>query len=73
MWGFPTMEHLASSPWVDGIDYSQDVDGVWDQTASAMIITLREWAGKGTKVVFEVKTRRRALGSSYKTWAIHHS
>lgn len=51
-------EDLASRPWVNGIDYSQGVNclrGTWDDTASAMIITLEEWAGKGMKVVFDVK------------------
>lgn len=59
IWDSPwTKEDLASRPWVDGIDYSQGVNclrGVWDGTASAMIITLEEWAAKGMKVAFDVK------------------
>jgi hypothetical protein len=51
IWDSPwTKERLASSPWVDGIDYPLGVDclrGVWDDEYSAMIITLREWAGQG--------------------------
>ena len=49
---------LAGRPFVDGLDLSLGVDclrGVWDQDRNAMVITLREWAGAGATVSFDVK------------------
>ncbi|KAL2835927.1 hypothetical protein BJY01DRAFT_238490 [Aspergillus pseudoustus] len=54
-----TRETIASSPYVDGLGLSQGVDclrGVWDADRKALIITVREWAGKQkTRVDFLVK------------------
>lgn len=59
MWERPwTKEYLATQPWIDGLDFSQGVDclrGVWDKWAAAMIVTVREWAGKGTRLGFVVR------------------
>ncbi|KAF2149458.1 hypothetical protein K461DRAFT_260931 [Myriangium duriaei CBS 260.36] len=49
MWEKPwTRDMLASRPWIDGDDLSDDVDflrGTWDAQKSAMIITARRWRG----------------------------
>lgn len=53
---------------MDGIDYSQGLNclrGAWDDTASAMILTLEEWAGKGVKVVFDVKNLSKDCWIAY--------
>ncbi|KAJ7238510.1 hypothetical protein B0H12DRAFT_1137398 [Mycena haematopus] len=47
MWEAPwSREHLAHSPYVDGVALDSGVDflrGVWDADAGAMIITIRTW------------------------------
>jgi hypothetical protein len=51
-------ETLADCPYVDGLDLSQGVDclrGVWDQDHNALIPTVCEFAGKGSKIAFDIK------------------
>lgn len=59
MWEQPwTKEYLATQPWVDGLDFNQGVDclrGLWDGRANAMIITVREWAGRDIQLAFKIK------------------
>ncbi|PYH83537.1 hypothetical protein BO82DRAFT_331309 [Aspergillus uvarum CBS 121591] len=52
-----TKDTLASRPHVDGLDLSQGVDclrGVWDESRSALVVTVREWAGQGASISFKV-------------------
>ncbi|KAI9924306.1 hypothetical protein ASPWEDRAFT_29875 [Aspergillus wentii DTO 134E9] len=69
MWDSPwTREVLGERPWVDGIEYSMGVDalrGVWDDEVDAMVVTLREWAGRGVGVDFKVKNL------SFGRWAVY--
>ncbi|KAJ7819912.1 hypothetical protein B0H14DRAFT_3736499 [Mycena olivaceomarginata] len=54
MWEAPwTPEHLAHTPYVDGVDLSSGVDflrGVWDADVGAMIVTLRTWDGSSKTI-----------------------
>ena len=53
-----TKETLARSPYVDGLDLSQGVDclrGVWDQDRKAMVVTVREWTGKGSTISLDIQ------------------
>ncbi|KAJ6520488.1 hypothetical protein C8R45DRAFT_62081 [Mycena sanguinolenta] len=49
MWEAPwSHEHLARSPYVDGVTLDSGVDflrGMWDADAGAMIVTMRTWDG----------------------------
>jgi hypothetical protein len=59
MWDQPWSKgDLAAQPWVDGLDLSQNVDclrGVWDKGREAIIVTLRAWSERTTKVDFYVR------------------
>jgi hypothetical protein len=50
MWLEPwTAEQVSSSPYVDSLDLSSDVDfvrGCWDTMRKAMIVTMRSWDGE---------------------------
>lgn len=69
MWERPwTKEYLQTQPWVDGLHFNQGVDclrGVWDEQVQAMIITVREWAGKATSLGFSVH------GLPSGTWTVY--
>ncbi|PYH94018.1 hypothetical protein BO71DRAFT_450308 [Aspergillus ellipticus CBS 707.79] len=70
MWDRPwTKDSLKTQPWVDGLDLSQGVDclrGVWDDQANAMIITVREWAGRGSQLKLEIKNLPTGNWSLYR-------
>ncbi|KAI9039141.1 uncharacterized protein KD926_009890 [Aspergillus affinis] len=53
-----TKDILADWPYVDGLDLSQGVDclrGLWDQQRGDLILTVREWTGRGADIAFDVK------------------
>lgn len=72
MWEQPwTRALLAARPWVDGIFFGDDVDflrGVWDERASAMIITLKTWTRQSRRVTFSVKNLPKG-----RSWAVYIS
>lgn len=44
-----TSEYLATRPYVDNIDYAENVDflrGTWEEESSALVVTLKAWDGE---------------------------
>ena len=70
MWDRPwTREDLAARPFIDGLDFSHNVDclrGVWDEESKAIIITLKTWRDETTQVSFYVKNLEAGTWAAYK-------
>lgn len=52
-----TKETMVNRPYVDELDLSHGVDclrNVWDQDRNALILTVCKWAGKGSKIAFDI-------------------
>lgn len=59
MWERPwTREILRSRPYIDGVTFADGVDflrGIWDESAQAMIVTLRSWSDLSSNVALGVR------------------
>jgi hypothetical protein len=72
-----TREHLASTPYIDGLDFASKehgvsvLRGVWDEDAQALVLTIKGWDFEGhlcpEKVVVEPVARQLPAG----TWAVY--
>ena len=69
MWEKPwTRELLKSRPYVDGMTFTDGVDflrGAWDESACAMIVTLKSWSGEDRNVKLQVKNLQKG------DWAVY--
>ncbi|KAM5350938.1 hypothetical protein ACJ41O_003661 [Fusarium nematophilum] len=69
MWEKPWTSHLlARRPWIDGVDLAQGVDclrGIWDEEESAMILTIRTWEDRRTKIQPTAKNLEAGLWAVY--------
>ncbi len=69
MWDRPwTSKDLASRPWVEGVELSQDIDclrGSWESNLEALVVTLRTW--NNNKVAINLTARNLSAGF----WAVY--
>ena len=69
MWDKPwTKQILKNRPYVDGVSFADGVDflrGAWDESARAMVLTLKSWSGDTRRVAMQVKNLPKG------NWAVY--
>jgi hypothetical protein len=70
-----TREHLAATPWIDGLEFASKehgvsvLRGVWDGSAQALIVTVKGWDFPGASESVTVKPTAKSLHAG--TWAAY--